>query len=702
MKNWLGRVGSFIFGIVFGIIATIGGLIGIGFWGYKNLTINKVKELTKQDLEFLNAFLEQNAAINDMSIEQIVLGVLSIPDKTLDELSVEYGIKYPEGMTFLVEALEGVKINQIGSSMESVINGLKVGAVLGAPYNDYENYPPEYAGAAPENTTPLLWAVRDFYISELSEKITHEVRIGQLLGTPYDDFENTDSTPPEGAESFIWAIRGYTLSNMSGNMVNEVKIGSILGNPYSDYDNYPEDYEGPMPEGVDSLLWAIRHYTVNTMSNKLLYEIKVGKILGEPYSDFTAYSEDYEGPMPEGAEPLLWDLRTYTIKGDTGIGTYPDTLTVGDLKTVFNVTMPEILKIDDSVPIQNLGPSINNLYIYQIIDPPKEEADNITKNIINKIRFLKKDGSVQDPEEEPDGVQDSEEEPAGESDWYRLEEINELMNILPSSLTTQDVLENPSEQSEMGDISKVIMQKIYDGKFKVTELTQKIPETFNSTYLHELINPPAADDPFVTKSIINAIREMTYGGNEERYTLSSINELLKALPEYLTINSLIELPQEDSLAKTIIGKILATGAPLTQLSTELIQVFNNLTFNDILEAPLNSDSVSGRLINKLRAPISGNEYWKVTQIEEAINHFTFGDLFGTADEGILSLVDPATPLDEAPQAITDIILNTELWQLADKKVITLEQEEIQGTLDGQPIANMTILQIIQKLNDLAA
>ncbi|HEY8443221.1 MAG TPA: hypothetical protein VIL24_00225 [Clostridia bacterium] len=684
MKNWLGRLGSFFLGIIFGIIVTLGGIIGVGLWGYKNLSINKVKELTRQDWAFLNAFLEQNAALKDMSIEQIVLSVASIPNKTLDEIAAEYGIIYPANLSFLINALEGVQINQIGASLSNIVGGLKIGNFLGAPYNDFDTYPPDYEGEPPQNISPLLWSIRNYSINEVSTKITEEIKIGQLLGAPYDNFENTSSTPPEGASSFIWAIRGYTINSMSENVTNEIKIGSLLGAPYSNYDDYPETYQGALPEGADSLLWSIRYYTVNTMSDKLLNEVKVGNILGEPYSDFETYPEDYEGALPEGAEALLWDLRTFTIKGENGIGKYPDTLTVGDLKTVFNVTLPDILKVEDSAPLKNLGDEINNLYIHQIIDPPKEESDIITKNIINKLRFLKKDGSVQNPADEP----------IGESDWYRLSEINDLMNALPSALTTKDIMEDPSTQGGMDKISKVIMQKIYDGNFKVTELSQKISQTLGSTYIHELIDEPGEEDDYVTKNLVNKLRTLTHKngeGEDVYYSLSEINELLKALPASLTIQSILQEPQEGGMANAILRKVWETDAKLTELQTKLTEVFENLTFADILEEPANADSVSGRIINKLRATNSGGSHWKVTQIESAINSFTFGDLYPDQSSGILSLVAPETPLDQVPSAIQDVFNDTTLGELYDKGIISVEPA-------SEQIAQLKLNDVINFIN----
>jgi hypothetical protein len=650
MKNWLAKVGTFILGIVVGVIGAVGSIIGLGFWGYKSLSINKIEQLTKQDLAFLNAFLEQNSILKEMSIEQMIASVSTIPNKTFGELAQEYGIKYPQNISFLTEALNDVQIGQVATSLGSVVENLKVANLLGAPYNDYEAYPETYEGPAPLDAAPLLWTLRNYTFANMSTKLQEEVKLGSILGAPYDDLEDTSAAAPEGADSLMWAIRKQTINNLSDNLVNEIKIGNILGRPYSDFDNYPEDYEGALPDGADSFLWAIRNYTIDNMSDNLLKEVRIGDILGEPYNDFINYPEDYQGELPEGAEALLWDLRAYTIKGETnGVGSYPDSLTVGDLRDVFGVSLPELLEVEDSVPLKQLDDEINNLYIFEIIDPPKPESDPITQNIINKMRSLKKDGSIQDPSEEPEG----------ESDWYRLSELNDLMNALPPALTTQDVLTDPYDDEVMDKISKTIMQKIYDGNFKVTELSQKIPQTLSSTYIYEIIDEPAGED-FVTFNIINKLRTLTHDdgeGQQVEYTLSEINDLLKALPANLTIKDIIEEPQGSGMANNILFKIWETEAGINELSEELTQVFESLTFADILEEPVNPDSVAERIIQKLRGETTqgSGEYWKITEIADAINTLTFGDLYPSADTGILSLIDPDTPLDDVPAAMEEII-----------------------------------------------
>ncbi|HEY8423340.1 MAG TPA: hypothetical protein VIL23_01095 [Clostridia bacterium] len=684
MRNWLARLGSFLLGVIFGVIAAVGGLVYLGVWSYKNLTINKIGKITKQDLAFLDAFLEQNAAIKDMSIEQIILSVSSIPNKTLDEIALEYGVKYPDRFSFLIDALKDVKVGQIANSLGNAVSKIKIGDILGAPYNDFETYPPEYQGPAPLDATPILWAIRYYTLSNVSANILSEVKIGSILGPPYDDTQNPDSAAPDGASPLIWAIRTYTINNLSENVMNEIKIGVLLGKPYSDFETYPENYQGALPGGADSMLWALRNYTLNNMSQNLLSSVKIGSILGDPYGDFETYPEDYDGPVPQGADALLWDLRTYTIQGEKSLSSYPDSLTAGDLKTVFNVSLPEILDIDDSVPLKNLGDEINNMYIYKIIDPPSPDSDKITQNIINKIRFLKKDGTVQDPAQEP----------AGDSDWYRLGELNELMNNLPSALTSQDVLKNPAEL-DLDKISKVIMQKLYDGNYKVTELSQKLPEILNNTYIDEIIDEPDESVDFAAANIINTLRTMTYDngqGAQVRYSLNEINKLVLDLPANLTVQSVIKEPQTGVMADNILYKIWASNARLTELDTKLKEVFESLTFADILEEPENPETVTGRIIQKLRTP-QNSQYWKVTQIEDAFNTLTFGDLYpaGDNDKGVLSLIDPSTPLDQVPAEIENVIQNTTMKDLYEKGIIQNKPNSL--------IENYTIDQIIEFINE---
>ena len=473
---------------------------------------------------------------------------------------------------------------------------------------------------------------------------------------------------------------------MSDNILNEVKIGNILGVPYSDFETYPESFTGAAPEGATSMLWALKNYTINNMSDNLLKEVKIGSILGMPYSDFTAYPADYQGEIPMGATAMLWSLRNYTIEGETdGISTYPDTLTVGDLKTIFNVTLPEIIKVGDDVLISNLGDEINNLYIYEIIEAPSDTADQITKNIINKIRYLKTDGSI--------AVPTGEEVLEGQPDWYKLSEINTLMGALPSSLTIQDVLSDPSQDVSLTGMSKIIMQKIFDTNSDITKLSTALPNTLESIYIHEIIDAPAGGSDHVTTSLITKIRSLTHDdgtGTQTAYTLGEFNNLLQDLPAALTIKDVLVEPTGTGMAANILGKVWATDASLNNLSNELTAVFNSLTFYDILEAPAVSDSVTGRIITKLRTEKTPGEYWKVSEIESAMDTFTFGDLYPSAATGVLSLINSATPLDGVPGEMERVIRDTDLQTLYDKGIITKAPRS--------EIAGMTIEEMIEFMN----
>jgi len=128
----------------------------------------------------------------------------------------------------LTDALNDTPIKQLGGSIGSVIENVKIGDILGSPYNDYQNYPEDYQGAAPQGATALLWVLRNYTLKTASSNLMDEVKIGSLLGAPYDDFNNTSQNAPEGTTALLWAIRGYTVNNMSDNILNEVKIGNIL------------------------------------------------------------------------------------------------------------------------------------------------------------------------------------------------------------------------------------------------------------------------------------------------------------------------------------------------------------------------------------------------------------------------------------------------------------------------------------------
>ena len=105
MKNWLAKLLIFFLGFVLGAVGIVCGVIGFGYWGYKNVSVNKVEEMIKQDLSFFDAFLKEDAELKGMTIEEIILSVSSIPDKTLDQLAMEFGIIYPKQISFLSEAL---------------------------------------------------------------------------------------------------------------------------------------------------------------------------------------------------------------------------------------------------------------------------------------------------------------------------------------------------------------------------------------------------------------------------------------------------------------------------------------------------------------------------------------------------------------------------------------------------------------------
>lgn len=86
---------------------------------------------------------------------------------------------------------------------------------------------------------------------------------------------------------------------------------------------------------------------------------------------------------------------------------------------------------------------------------------------------------------------------------------------------------------------------------------------------------------------------------------------------------------------------------------------------------------------------------KITQIENAINTFTFGDLYPSTDDpdddkGILSLINPDTPLDDVPAEMERIIKETTMKDLHEKGLIQNQPHSI--------IEDYTIDEIINFIN----
>lgn len=154
------RFGAFLFGIFFGIVITIGGLAYGLYWTYGNLTVAKVEELTKKPI------MSDESPLKTLTIKKLAEEVKKIPDMTVSTFATTYGIKFEDNISFLIDALGDTIIKDIPTSgVNSILSNVKLGNILGTPYNDFESYPIEYDGALPENADTIFFELRHYAIS---------------------------------------------------------------------------------------------------------------------------------------------------------------------------------------------------------------------------------------------------------------------------------------------------------------------------------------------------------------------------------------------------------------------------------------------------------------------------------------------------------------------------------------------------------
>ena len=129
-------VGKFLIGWLFGIIFTLGAVVGLGYWMYKNMTVKSVENLTGAEV----GFMEDQA--KDKTIEELVNVIINVSSSsgtmTIEEGFDELGIKLSslfevtgEGAYRVykfkgldVSAIVKGKFGDIGANAQTVVNSL--------------------------------------------------------------------------------------------------------------------------------------------------------------------------------------------------------------------------------------------------------------------------------------------------------------------------------------------------------------------------------------------------------------------------------------------------------------------------------------------------------------------------------------------------------------------------------------------------
>lgn len=280
---------SFLVGILIGFAGTLGAIAGVGYYAYTKLNIKQVEQLTGMDISILDGIFGADSQLEYMSVQQLIGKIGAIPAMSLNELTAEYNITLPEGITFLTNALGSIPIYSIpGSAIGVLMTEVKIAELLGAPYNDYETYPLVEGAETPEDVDKFMWEIRGYTVS------------GEQGVSGYIDTINVGTLRTVfgvALPDFMDAISDETRLSELGEEINGIEIRSLITNPKA-----AEDYDTTQFVVADNIIDAIHRskdaedkpYTLQNMSGLfggLTQELTVNDLIKAPEEGSDALSD---------------------------------------------------------------------------------------------------------------------------------------------------------------------------------------------------------------------------------------------------------------------------------------------------------------------------------------------------------------------------------------------------------------------------
>jgi len=121
-KGWA-KIGIFSLGLFFGFLMTIGSIVGVGFWAYKNLNLNKIEKITNKSIDI------GNESIKKITIEDIVSnisGITSDKNYTIAKLEDDFGITIIGEDGFIPDELYGLDLTSLKQcTLKTLDNGFE-------------------------------------------------------------------------------------------------------------------------------------------------------------------------------------------------------------------------------------------------------------------------------------------------------------------------------------------------------------------------------------------------------------------------------------------------------------------------------------------------------------------------------------------------------------------------------------------------
>ena len=118
-KKGFKPVGIFLFGVLFGFLFTLTAIIGTGFWVYKNLTLNKIEKITKNEIDI------GNESIKNLTIEDVVKNISGVVQNldtyTIEQIEDDFNIVIVGEGGFIKEEMYGLDMTPLKKATKNTI-----------------------------------------------------------------------------------------------------------------------------------------------------------------------------------------------------------------------------------------------------------------------------------------------------------------------------------------------------------------------------------------------------------------------------------------------------------------------------------------------------------------------------------------------------------------------------------------------------
>lgn len=719
---------SFLFGVLFGIIIVLGSVAYGGYWAYNNLSVNEFERLTGQQL----TFLAQDSMLRTKAIKDLISEAQAIPEMKFSDFTDVYGITFPAEVGFITTALGDIKIKEL--SPNHLLERVKIGYVLGAPYNDFE-----YEGERPEDTEALMWEFRtytimgengiqtyidaltlgsvknvfglelpsflalddDIFLSEMGSAIDNlyvsdflENLVGE--GTLTDSLSNTIfNTLINMEKDDDGTLRPYKLSEfgeMFNELPSEIYIKDIISEP-DESDDSPvaavlrKLIKDPVTENYYKLS------EINNVFDNLGNTIYISDIISEP-------DETDNSPVAQILRKVLKDAET---------GTY---YTLNEINTVFDGLGDDILLRDIITEPEPLQPGHSN-------------SEYMAFNIINKLRNMEKAPEQYYTINEinivltllPNEIKISEIMTTDgltpgtigynivnhlitlkddSNNDYTIGNINEALDKLPNVITLAEIMS--TDGLTPGTTGYAIVDKLinlkddFDNPYTIGNISEAIDQLPTVLLLRDIIHTDGLTVGTPSYNIADKIRNLKDdGGTDEYYTLDQIGIALGRLPDVLTLKDVMDAPSQTDIFGKIMYKLWSDDIAIADMKNGLND--DDFELRDVFLAPT-GDTLADRIIGFIISEKADDpgEYYKLSEINDAFNDITMGVLFSDSPS-IMCIFEPNTKLSDIGSVnIAAVLGGKTLGELVDNGIMAPVHPDIR---------HKTLDELITQINYLA-